>query len=59
MSDYKICKNRIHIFPFPEGCPNSEHEDCDQNFTDSLGEQSKLLEFGKTFPHCKFCFPGE
>lgn len=57
MNGYKICKNRIHIFPFPEECPKTEHADCDESFSNALGDQGNVLEIRKTFPPCKFCFP--
>ncbi len=55
--DFKICKDRLHIFPFPEGCPANEHDDCDESFTESLRNQDTAEGLLTHMPRCQFCFP--
>ena len=57
MSSFKICKNKIHIYPFPRECPSIEHEDCDESFTAELNKPDKPLDKKTPFPYCPFCFP--
>ncbi len=55
--EFKICKNRIHIFPFPDDCPSIEHADCDESFTKALQNQDTAIGILNTFARCPFCFP--
>ncbi len=50
-TQFILCNNRIHVFPFPEDCPARMHDDCDEETMTEIRENIPAQ-----FPQCPFCF---